>query len=63
MKIKSIFLLIPFILFGCSGPRFTSHPTVKKAGVKSHKESQNMLSRNFGGANYKSPNKFKKNHF
>lgn len=63
-KLATIISLMLILTSSCSmNSHVSSHPSVKKCGKKSHKNSQNYLSSQFGGSNFNGPNKFKKSHF
>lgn len=64
MKKLATIISLMLILTSCSmNSHMSNHPSVKKCGKKSHKNSQNYLSSQFGGSNFNGPNKFKKSHF
>lgn len=58
-------LLIAIVLFASCGMdrHVPNHGAMNKTGSKAFKESQSRVASQFGGANYKKPNKFKRRHF
>jgi hypothetical protein len=64
MKKIALFLTTALLATSCSiSNKRSQHPSVKPCGKKSHKNSQDYLSDQFGGSNYNRPNQFKKTHF
>lgn len=64
MKHITFLFCIALLFASCGTARHVPHHgAMNKTGSKAQQDAQGRLSKQFGGANYKKPNHFKRRHF